>query len=74
MTQKKTSPSKRWHFNEVDLQKWGKNTALFFAPALLLALMTYQSTGDFDKAWVAIQVWMLNTLIDLTRKFIATNQ
>lgn len=63
--------SKRFTLNSVELHNWFKNTALFFAPAALLFLLTIQAGGGFDEAFVAIKLWGLNTVIDVLRKFSA---
>ena len=63
--------SKRFNLNSDESKKIIKNAALFAAPAVLLFLMTLQSGGTFKEAFLAIQVWALNTAIDITRKFVA---
>ena len=57
----------------IDWQKWGRNAAIFFAPALLLALVAFQDGATVEEAVWLIRLWILNTAIDLLRKFIATN-
>lgn len=74
MAEKKASPSKRWHLNEVDLQKWGKNVAIFFAPMALLVLIALQQNSTLDEILWIVRLWLLNSMVDLTRKFIATNE
>lgn len=57
-----------------DLKKWAVNTAIFLAPAALLFLLALQSGKSFQEALVIIELWGLNTAIDLVRKFIADNK
>jgi hypothetical protein len=50
--------------------KWRQNTMLFFAPAALVFLTVIQSGGTLEDAFIAIYLWMLNTAIDLLKKFL----
>lgn len=57
-----------------DYKKWLKNTALFFAPAALLALTALQNGAEWAEiAWI-VRLWLINALIDLIRKFSAANK
>lgn len=58
----------------IDWKKWGKNTALFLAPAMIVFLSVLQADGTLDEAMVALKLWGLNVAIDLLRKFMATNK
>ncbi len=62
--------SKRFTLDAVDWHKWGKNTLIFLAPALLVYLLAIQSGSSPSNALVVLELWGLNTLIDITRKFI----
>jgi len=50
------------------------NSAIFLAPALLVFLVAIQSGVPVSEALNAVYLWGLNTLVDLTRKFIAGNK
>jgi len=64
-----TMQSKPFSLNIEDAKKIAKNAAIFLAPALLVFLTTYENTGDVDKAMVALRLWVVNTAIDILRKF-----
>lgn len=64
-------PSKRFDLNKEDLNKWINNSLVFFAPALLVFLIQIQAGKDINESLVAVKLWVLNTLIDLLRKFIS---
>lgn len=57
----------------VNWKKWLRNAAIFLAPAFLLALTALQQDASVDEVLWIVRLWLLNTLVDLTRKFIATN-
>lgn len=63
--------SKRFDLNRVDVEKWANNAAIFLAPALLLFLVSVQSGSDWREALKFVELWLLNTIIDILRKFIA---
>jgi len=63
--------SKRFELNRVDVEKWATNAAIFLAPALLLFLVSIQSGSDWREALKFVELWLLNTVIDVLRKFIA---
>lgn len=65
--------SPRFTLNREDVQKWAKNAIVFFAPALLLFLVSIQAGKSVQEAAQVLYLWGLNTAIDLTRKFIAEN-
>lgn len=54
-------------------ERWLYNTAIFFAPAALLFLMAIQSGKSLSEALIVIELWGINTAIDIIRKFIAKN-
>jgi len=63
--------SKRFTLNKEDVRKWLKNTAIFLAPAVLVFLVAIQAGTPRDEALYLVYLWLLNTFIDITRKFIA---
>ena len=65
---------KRFTLDEEQTRKWLKNAAIFLAPAVLVFLVEIQMGKPLNEALVAIQVWALNTAIDILRKFIAEKQ
>ena len=66
--------SAKFALNEKDLKKWAYNTAVFLAPALLVALLIFQGGGNLREALVALKLWGLNVSIDLVKKFVADNK
>jgi hypothetical protein len=65
--------SERFSLNKEDVKKWLKNAALFFAPALLVFLIAIEAGTPREEALYLVYLWALNVLIDLTRKFLASN-
>jgi len=63
--------SERFTLNQEDVKRWLKNTAIFFAPAFLVFLIAIQSGTPREEALYLVYLWLLNTAIDLTRKFIS---
>jgi len=63
--------SKRFKLNKEDLKKWGNNTAIFLAPAILVFLLIVKNGGTQEQALTAVYLWLLNVTIDLLKKFIA---
>mgnify|MGYP000875059822 CR=1 FL=1 len=66
-----TSPT--YKLIRADFRRWLKNTAIFFAPAFLIFLQQLQSGATIAQASIALKVWALSTLMDLTRKFLVEN-
>jgi len=62
--------SKRFSLNKEDLLKWGKNTLVFLAPALIIFLTAIQSGVPVKEALYSIYLWGLNVSIDLLKKFV----
>lgn len=58
----------------IDYKKVGKNALIFSAPALLLILGGLQAGQTPEQLVNIVYLWLLNALIDLLRKFQATNQ
>ena len=61
--------SKRFSFNKEELLKVGKNALIFLAPALLVFLTAIQKNVPVKEALYLVYLWLLNTAIDLLRKF-----
>lgn len=59
---------------EADYKKWLKNTAIFFAPMVLLVLLAIQNEAPVEEIVWIVRLWLLNSAVDLVRKFIATNK
>jgi len=64
--------SKRFQLNSADIKKWLTNAAIFFAPALLLFLTSIQAGTPYEQAIYLVYLWLLNSSIDLLRKFVAS--
>lgn len=62
---------KRFTLDQADLKKWLTNALTFSAPAILIFLLAIQSGSSLQDAAVAIKLWLLNVLIDITKKFIS---
>jgi len=56
-----------------DWNKWLKNTAVFFAPFLLVFLISIQNGSDWKDSLNILYLYALNVVIDLVKKFIASN-
>lgn len=57
-----------------DWRKWLKNTALFFAPAALLALTALERGAEWSEIVWIVRLWGINAAIDLIRKFSAADE
>jgi hypothetical protein len=62
--------STRFSLNAVDWKKWVYNTALFFAPAMLAVITALQQDADADAIYWILRLWLLNTAVDILRKFL----
>lgn len=56
-----------------DVQRWLRNTVLFFAPAFLLFLQQLVAGKSVQESAPILYLWLLNTLIDVTRKYLTEN-
>lgn len=59
---------------ETEYMKVLRNAALFLAPAALLALIQLQGGASWEEIANILYLWLLNTAIDLLRKFIAAGK
>lgn len=66
----KTNMSEKFSLNKEDLKKWGKNTLVFLAPALIIFLTAIQAGVPVKEALYSIYLWGLNVAIDLLKKFV----
>jgi hypothetical protein len=66
-----TSPKKK--LVKADLDRWIRNTIIFFAPALILFLTQLAQGVTFQEALPVLYLWLINTLIDVTRKYLNEN-
>lgn len=66
--------SQRFKLNMDDVKRVARNAAIFFAPMLLMVLVALQQDASLQEVYWIIRLWMLNTAIDLVRKFVATNK
>jgi hypothetical protein len=66
--------SPRFSLSINDMDKSMKNAVIFFAPAALLFLMSLQSGNTWNESIDILLLWIINTGVDLTRKFIADNR
>lgn len=67
----KSTMSQRFTLNKEDIIRWGKNTLIFLAPALIIFLTAIKSGADVKDALFLVYLWGLNVAIDLLRKFVA---
>jgi hypothetical protein len=56
-----------------DWQRWFRNLVLFFAPAFLIFLVQLQQGNSVQDALPILYLWLINTLIDITRKYLGEN-
>ncbi len=62
--------SKQFTLNKEDVTKWTMNTIVFLAPALIVFLTAIQNGADIrDASWV-LGLWVLNTLVDISKKYL----
>ena len=61
--------SKQNSLNTQDIKKWGMNTLIFFAPALIIFFSAIQTGTPVKEAAYLIYLWAVNVLIDLLSKF-----
>lgn len=69
----KTISSPKFALIEVDWDRWFRNLVLFFAPAFLLFLLQLQQGSGVKEALPILYLWLINTLIDVTRKYLTEN-
>ena len=65
--------SKRFQLNKADVRKWLRNTALFLAPLAILVLAGLQQGATIEELAPLAYLWLLNTALDLVRKFVRDN-
>lgn len=66
--------SGKFDLNRSDVSKWFKNTLVFLAPAMLVFLLSIQAGNSIEDSFLVLQLWGINTAIDLLRKYIADNR
>ena len=62
--------SKKFQLNKADVKKWLNNTLVFAAPALLVFFSSIQAGVPLKDALGAVYLWLLNTVIDLLKKYL----
>jgi len=62
--------SKPFTLNKQDVLKWLTNTIVFLAPALIIFLTAIQNGTDIKDASWLLGLWVLNTLVDLSKKYL----
>ena len=73
LNKNKTITSPAYKLIKADLRRWAKNTALFLAPALIIFLNQLANGVSFQEALPVLYLWLINTIIDATRKFLTEN-
>jgi hypothetical protein len=64
--------SNRWKFNQVDLERVGRNALIFIAPIVITMLtMFQQGVTDPQTYLYTIQIWVLGVTLDFFRKLYA---
>lgn len=66
--------SGRLLINWDELKKVLKNALIFTIPLLIIVIGIIQNGGGTNEILVAVKLWLLNTLADFLRKFIADNE
>lgn len=64
----------KYTLSSQDYNRIGRNALIFSAPAILLILVGLQAGQSPKELLNVVYLWGINTLIDLTRKFIAENK
>jgi hypothetical protein len=57
-----------------DWLKWGKNALIFAGPALLVLIASVVQAVPADFKYGVVALYILNTLTDLLRKFLAESK
>ena len=52
------------------MQKWAMNTIVFLAPALVIFITAIQNGSTFTDAGYVLLLWVINTLVDLSKKYL----
>lgn len=65
--------SAQYRLDTTEAQKVAKNALIFTAPALILALTALQNGKTWEEIQYILYLWLLNTLLDLLRKFQSNN-
>lgn len=60
--------SKSGKFSKTDLKKWGWNSLLFAAPALLVLASSIVDIVPKDSFYGVIALYLLNVIVDYLRK------
>ena len=66
--------SSKYRLDVNDLKKWGYNTLVFLAPAMVVFLTAIQSGKSAEESAYVLYLWGLNTAIDLLKKFVKENK
>ena len=67
----KNITSEQFKFVYEDLKKSLKNACIFGAPLLLIILTELQAGKGFEDIKLLVVAWLLQTGIDLTKKFVS---
>jgi hypothetical protein len=65
--------SPKYTLNKEDVLKWLSNTIIFLAPALIIFLTAIQNGANIKDAGWVLGLWVLNTLVDLSKKYLQGN-
>lgn len=63
--------SKRFELNRADVEKWVKNALIFAGPLLIVVIPSIIGQIPSDWKYAAITIYILNTILDFIRKYIA---
>ena len=62
--------SARFTLNKTDMKEWVKNTLIFAAPVLIVAIPSLINQIPADYKYAAVILYALNIALDILRKFV----
>ncbi len=65
--------SQQYRLDTQELKKVLNNALIFSAPAIIIILTELQNGKSWEDIQKVVYLWLLNTLIDLFRKFKSSN-
>lgn len=57
-----------------DVIKWARNAFIFAGPALLVLLASFGDLIPLEAVWGTVALYLLNTVTDITRKWLNANR
>ena len=61
--------SPKYSLNKQDIVNWLSNTLIFLAPALIIFITAIQNGTSLKNAGYILLLWIVNTGVDISRKY-----